>query len=185
MPTTPLPAAPRQQEQQQHIATPPPAYYDKNITTNSAIETKTRKRHTKEADHPISSENTPMYPLRQSEQTRRASFLSLTRAQRTRAHFNPQLSFFVSYGFVLVRVRVQTRTPTGHHVTSARTVIPPPTRSPPALPPRSYLPRSRSGSSTAPSPTRLRAAAAGPRAPAGAPPPSVPRPRSQDAAAPP
>ena len=59
------------------------------------------ERHTKKANHPTSSENTPMYPLKQSEHTRHASLFSRFDSHATHAcTLQPAALVFVSYGFV-------------------------------------------------------------------------------------
>ena len=65
------------------------------------------ERHTKKANHPTSSENTPMYKHKQSEHTRHASLFYVFDSHTTHAcTLQPAALVFVSYGFVLVRVRV-------------------------------------------------------------------------------
>ena len=73
------------------------------LYTFSSFSTPEGKRHTKEANHPAPSENTPMYPLKQSEHTRHASFLLRFDSHATHAcTLQPAALVFVSYGFVLV-----------------------------------------------------------------------------------
>ena len=60
------------------------------------------ERHTKKASHPKSSENTPMYPLKQSEHTRHASrFLRFDSHATHASTLQPAAMVFVSYGFAL------------------------------------------------------------------------------------
>ena len=61
------------------------------------------ERHTKKANHLASSDNTPVYPLKQNEHTRRASLFYIFDSHATHArNLQPEALVFVSHGFVLV-----------------------------------------------------------------------------------
>jgi len=73
-----------------------------------SFSTPEEERHTKKANHPASSEHMPIYPLKQSEHKRRVYFFLRFDSHATHAYtLQPAAPVFVSYGFVLVRVRVR------------------------------------------------------------------------------